>query len=155
MARRFLVDRRCEILSDAFCVLVVAQKSSSVPPAIAVSITAPTGARALLAAGWSLKEANRRYNASAGGRHAHAERSRRYRERRKSVTDHGSLFPSECAVLSASATNVAEESLIDDISSVRRVHQCHFCRRWYGPWIRHAPLRRRSSRLDYDRRERL
>lgn len=108
----------------------------------------------------SREEAKRRYESSHRGRLKHAERSQRYRDRRKRVTDHGSLFAAEHDVLSASAANVVVPSLANEpatpaaeqISDERRM-QCHFCHCWCSSWVRHAPLRRRSRRFEH-RRER-
>lgn len=43
--------------------------------------------------------ARRRYQAGARGRAMHAERSRRFRERQRGVTDHGSLEPAAASLL--------------------------------------------------------
>ncbi len=114
----------------------------------------------------STREANRRYQRTLCGRLLHAERSRRYRLRRKIVTDHGSPAPIDHDVLPASATKTvlapsstveittappAAETAVDAVSSAARV-RCHFCGNWYDSWIRHTPLRRRSSRPRSQRR---
>ena len=110
----------------------------------------------------SVADAKRRYASSIRGRLKHAERSQRYRDRRKSVTDHSSLSVAEHDVLNTSAASAAITlSCVDETATtpvtVRAAGgvSCSFCRRWCGPWIRHAPLRRRSSRYRYDRREQL
>jgi hypothetical protein len=113
----------------------------------------------------SQREADRRYQGSLRGRLIHAERSRRYRLRRKSVTDHGSLLIAGHDVLRMSATEAkSRPSALQSISDpgalttgrsgAGMVH-CSFCRRWCEPWIRHAPLRRRSPHPRHHRRERL
>jgi hypothetical protein len=89
-----------------------------------------------------------------------AERSRRYRDRRR-VTDQGSPPIAVCDVLLASATEAQVETPISSSPAqlcnpveekiTGRVGadavRCSFCRRWCKPWIRHAPFRRRSSHI--------
>ncbi len=110
----------------------------------------------------SLREANRRYQCTFNGRVTGAERAQRYRGRQR-VTDHGSLADRAVALLNASATNaVAETSngLSSPITSpesgvvISGAVQCSFCGHWRSPWIRHGPLRRRSPRSGYIRKER-
>jgi len=111
----------------------------------------------------SLREANRRYGRTPKGRLKSAERSRRYRDR-KNVTDHGSLKDNLRGVLDASATNAVAETLSNGLSSpiassesgvaIDDAVQCSFCSRWCPPWYRYGPLRRRSPRSGYIRRER-
>lgn len=113
----------------------------------------------------SQREADRRYQSSRRGRLMHAERSRRYRLRRKSVTDHGSLLSAAYGVLGMSATEAhsrpsAVQSMPSDPAALTAgrsgagMVRCSFCLRWCQPWIRHAPLRRRSSHPRHHRRER-
>ena len=115
----------------------------------------------------SLREANRRYQCTFNGLLNGAARSQRYRDRRRvtghGVTDHGSLSDSDLGLLNASATNaVAETSngLSSPIPSpesgvgIGGAVQCSFCGCWRPPWIRHGPLRRRSPRSSYIRKER-
>src|SRR5580658_8061630 len=118
---------------------------------------------ALVARRRSQREANRRYGRTSKGRIKSAERSQRYRERRR-VTDQGSLSDRACVVLNASATNavtkptsIAQLVLITAAESSPSVNdvQCSFCHRWCRPWIRHVPLQRRSSRPRYLGMERL
>ena len=115
-------------------------------------------------------EANRRYQCTFNGRLKSAERSQRYRDRqrgyhdRQRVTDHGS--PPDCSrgVVDASATNAVAETSSNGMSSpiaspesgVAKggAVQCSFCGSWCPRWIRHGPLRRRSPRSGYIRRER-
>jgi hypothetical protein len=104
----------------------------------------------------SQRESDRRYQSSQRGHLNHAERSRRYRQRCRSVTEHSSVVPPKHSVRSTTsdvsmpssdektATTLASASTPDERSSSQRV-KCHFCHRRYDPWVRHAPLRRRIS----------
>jgi hypothetical protein len=105
------------------------------------------------------RESDRRYQSSERGRLKHAERARRYRQRRRSVTEQGAVespkqdesstsAPHEVSTPPSSAeetaTTLASQSSIDDKALFGQV-SCHFCRRWCDQWIRHAPLRPRRS----------
>ena len=113
----------------------------------------------------SLRESNRRYQRTPEGRRKSAERSRRYRNRRR-VTDQSSPPIPVYVVMPASATEAqaetpirtspaqscdsVEEKTTDRVAASGRLDRgdavrCSFCRHWYAPWIRHAPFRRRSS----------
>ncbi len=112
----------------------------------------------------SLREANGRYGRTPKGRLKSAERSRRYRDRkklrdRKNVTDHGSLSDGTLDLLNASATNAAAKTSSNGSSSpiassesgaaIGNALQCSFCRRGRPRWVRLGPLRRRSPRSGY------
>lgn len=114
------------------------------------------GSCARVARARSRRAANRRYQHTPRGRLMSAERSRRYRERRR-VTDQGSPPPVVCDVLPVSATeaptppqapvprsskDTEKESTVPSGSDAAR---CCFCRRRHSLFIRHAPFRRRSS----------
>jgi hypothetical protein len=128
------------------------------------------GACARAARRRSLREANRRYQRTPRGRSMSAERSRRYRDRRR-VTDQCSPPLPVCDVVSASATEThsetpirpspaqpcdpAEEKTAGHAGATGRfgadMVRCSFCRCWRQPWIRHAPFRRRSSSRKFGR----
>lgn len=75
----------------------------------------------------SVREAGRRYQRSRKGRFAHAERSRRYRQRHQNVTHQGSLSQPCDALLpvdSAVAIGAAQASRMAPTSSTV---QCHWC----------------------------
>jgi hypothetical protein len=101
-------------------------------------------------------ESDRRYQSSERGRLKHAERARRYRERRRSVTEQGPVSSPEQDLRSTSApspvptSSPPEETATTLAGTGEKAHfgqvNCHRCRRWCNPWIRHAPLRRRRSR---------
>ena len=110
----------------------------------------------------SRREANRRYARTAKGRLKGAARSQRYRDRR-SVTDQGSLSDCSRVVLDASTTNAVAETSSNELPPITKLKsgaaigngvRCSFCGRWSQPWIRHAPLRRRSARSGYIIKER-
>lgn len=111
----------------------------------------------------SRREANRRYARTAEGRLKSAARSQQYRDRRQRVTDQGSLSDGLRVVLAASTTNAVAETSSDASPPIAELKsdaaigngvRCLFCGRWFGPWIRHAPLRRRSARSGYIIKER-
>ena len=104
-------------------------------------------------------ESDRRYQSSERGRLKHAEWARRYRERRRSVTEQGPVSSLEQDLRSTSAPSTVPTSsppngtattLASESSTAEKAHfgqvSCHRCRRWCDPWIRHAPLRRGRSR---------
>jgi hypothetical protein len=108
----------------------------------------------------SVAESKHRYASSIRGRLKHAERSQRYRDQRKSVTDHSSLSAADHDVLDTSAASAAitpscdEETATTPVTDASAIAvpttegmSCSFCRRRCGPWIRHAPLRRRLARF--------
>jgi hypothetical protein len=110
----------------------------------------------------SRREANRRYARTAKGRLKSAARSQRYRDRRF-VTDHGSLSDCSRVVLDASTTNALAETSSNERppfterksdAAIGNGLRCSFCGRGSQPWIRHAPLRRRSTRSGYIIKER-
>ena len=104
------------------------------------------------------RESDRRYQSTERGRLKHAERARRYREQRRSVTEQGPVSSPEQDLRSTSApstvspplsadetaTTRAREAISDEKAHVGQV-SCQSCRRWCDQWIRHAPLRRRRS----------
>jgi hypothetical protein len=104
----------------------------------------------------SQRESDRRYQRSQSGRLNHAERMRRYRQRRRGVTEHSSVASPECDVRSMIGTSgvsmlsaSAEETATSESTTGKPKHsqqlQCHCCRRWSDPWVRRTPLRRRIS----------
>lgn len=87
----------------------------------------------------SLRAAGKRYQASSRGRHAHAERQRRYRAQKKKVTHHGSP-PS-------ASTVVLPPHLIAPVESpLSLTPHCHFCGRPLALQVRQDFLRRRIRR---------
>ena len=110
----------------------------------------------------SRREANRRHARTAGGRLKSAARSQRYRDRH-CVTDQGSLSDCTRVVLDPSTTNAVAETSSNELPPITELKadaatgnglRCSFCGRWSQPWIRHAPLRRRSARSGYIIKER-
>lgn len=108
----------------------------------------------------SRREARRRYESSPRGRLIHAERSRRYRLRHRSVTHQGSPAALDHGVLAACTTEViagvegqlaagdrAAGTLVawstPGTHAPKLSWRCHFCGRASGQWVRQGPLRRR------------
>ena len=87
-----------------------------------------------------VRAAGQRYQASRHGRHTHAQRQRRYRDKRAKVTHQGSpplalpaLLPTDAAVI------------VLDVQPAS--WQCHFCCCDCGEFVRIDFLRRRIRRL--------
>ena len=102
----------------------------------------------------SQRESDRRYQSGERGRLKHAERARRYRERCRSVTEQGPVSSPEQDLRSSAPSPVPTSSPPEETTTTlagtgEKAHfgqvNCHRCRRWCDPWIRHAPLRRRRS----------
>lgn len=93
----------------------------------------------------SLQEAGRRYQRSRPGRFAHAERSRRYRLRRKNVTHQGSLAPEPEGLLPSPSAGAANRCFRLTLSSPISVWHCHRCGRRCAAFVRLGFRRRRGS----------
>ena len=90
----------------------------------------------------SVCEAGRRYQRSRKGRFAHAERSRRYRQRQQKVTHQGSLIQPPDGLLrqdSAVAMVAAQTRATPPTSSTQ---QCHFCEARCSEFVRFGYLGR-------------
>jgi len=86
-----------------------------------------------------MAEAGQRYQCSRRGRHAHAARQGRYRERQsKKVTHQGSPPVALPALLPPDATSLQSDAL--------EPGQCHFCHCSCGLFVRIGFLRRRVRR---------
>jgi hypothetical protein len=76
----------------------------------------------------SQRAAGQRYQGSRRGRHAHAERARRWRERQRKVTHQGSLAPQPDALLPVDSapviTGLEDQPLALAAAPILR---CHFC----------------------------
>lgn len=86
-----------------------------------------------------LKAAGQRYQASRRGRHAHAQRQRRWRLKRAKVTHQGSPPQDLPALLPPKA-----EAL--EVDAPQRPWQCHFCQGACDEFVRIDFLRRRIRR---------
>ena len=75
----------------------------------------------------SVCEAGRRYQRTRKGRFAHAERSRRYRQRRQNVTHQGSLTPPADDLLLADSALVIAAPQASATSPTSSPLQCQFC----------------------------
>jgi len=95
----------------------------------------------------SLHQAGRRYQASGRGRLKHAERSRRWRERRQKVTHHGSLPDRSAALLMMDPVVVEEPMLLDNKQcSLGQGWCCMRCGCCCSSHVRQDFLRRRVRR---------
>ena len=91
-------------------------------------------------------EAGRRYQASKIGRRNHAARTRRYRERQKIVTHHGSPAVAEDAPLPAVTTEIAETDVSPAGPGPVSTERCDWCGRTCLPHVRLGFIRRRERR---------
>ena len=89
----------------------------------------------------ALRAAGSRYQASLRGRHAHAQRQRRYRARQQKVTHQASPPEALPAQLASEPTAPAN----------RTPWQCWHCRHALPEWVRLDFLRRRIRRNHPDR----
>ena len=89
----------------------------------------------------AVRAAGCRYQASRRGRHAHAERQRRYRAKLKKVTHQGSPPP-------APAVPLPLEPITPVLPAPWHCGRCH---RRLSEWVRRDFLRRRIRRLPPDR----
>lgn len=87
-----------------------------------------------------MRAAGQRYQASRRGRHAHAQRQRRWRAKQAKVTHHGSPPPDPPALLPPDATAIV-------FDAQQPSWQCHFCGCNCVELVRIDFLRRRIRRL--------
>ena len=94
--------------------------------------------------------AGRRYQRSRRGRFAHAERQRRYRQRRRAnVTHQGSPPARQAARLpEESRRSIARHAL--PVSDPADGIRCHCCARVCRAFLRHTTLQRRPTREAID-----
>ena len=91
------------------------------------------------------REARRRYQATPRGRDLHAERNRRYRDRLRSVTDHGSRTERQ----RGSTPTLDRRGPFSEPATSRKspgLQLCHKCRRPASAFLRRSPLRTRRHR---------
>ena len=90
----------------------------------------------------------KRFQKSRRGRFAHAERQRRYRQRRRAkVTHQGSTLPDE--TLPAESRTLVRRSEVPAEVPGDGIH-CHLCGRVCGHFVRQSFLRRRPTREAID-----
>jgi hypothetical protein len=98
----------------------------------------------------SRREAGRRYQKTRLGRFAHAERQRRYRQRRRAkVTHQGSppLLPDETLPAESRTSAWRGDFLVADPGDGIR---CHLCGRVCSEFVRHSFLHRSATRKAID-----
>lgn len=99
----------------------------------------------------SQRRASRLYQNTRRGRHANAERQRRYRERqRKNITHHGSTVPSQPVVLPDRAKEVTDSSPAMAQATYPALH-CHFCKKSCSSFLRRDFLCSSSRRPTWRR----
>ena len=86
-----------------------------------------------------VKAAGERYQASRRGRHAHAQRQRRWRAKRAKVTHQGSPPPGLPALL-------PPEVAVIEVEAPQQLWPCHFCQGNCAELVRIDFLRRRIRR---------
>jgi hypothetical protein len=102
----------------------------------------------------SVCEAGRRYQRTRKGRIAHAERSRRYRERRQKVTHQGSLIQPPDDLLPVDSAVAIAVRQVCAIAPTSSTLQCHWCGVRCSAFVRFGYLGHRVSRnvRQHDRR---
>jgi hypothetical protein len=93
----------------------------------------------------ALRAAGRRYQQSRRGRFAHAERSRRYRQRlrqRHNVTHQGSPAGEPDALLPANVKSASNPATSPAAPLLITPWGCHFCGARYAEWVRIGLVRR-------------
>lgn len=94
----------------------------------------------------SMREAGQRYQNSRRGRHSHAERQRRYRQRQnEKVTHQGSPIAEGDVSLSERPPGTSSPPGAGLISAIKTMI-CHFCARLCSVFVRQGFKRRRSDR---------
>lgn len=87
-----------------------------------------------------VRAAGQRYQASRRGRHAHAQRQRRWRAKHSKVTHQGSPPPELTALLPPEVTAI-------EVDAQQQPWQCHFCGLDCVEFVRIDFLRHRIRRL--------
>ncbi|MGZ9057564.1 hypothetical protein [Methylomagnum sp.] len=93
----------------------------------------------------SQREAGRRYQHSRRGRFAHAERARRYRQRRENVTHQGSPAGGAGGALPPPSTGAALRVSVPAIPPPITAGRCHRCGRTCAELMRIGFRRRRGT----------
>lgn len=90
----------------------------------------------------SCREAEKRYQHTPKGKHKHAARQKRYRERfRQKVTDHGSITPIADGLLHSVKNKTMEVDRDQDSRGI----SCCFCKKPVSSWLRAGFLRYYST----------
>ncbi len=90
----------------------------------------------------SLRTAGSRYQQTAKGRHKHAERTRRYRQRKNKVTHQGSITPTPDDLLAANSVPARELDDASRLPATQSVVRCHFCGALCSAFVRRNFLHR-------------
>jgi hypothetical protein len=98
----------------------------------------------------SQREAARRYQRTRRGRLCHAERQRRYRQRRRTkVTHQGSPLVLPDETLAAESKTAVQRSDVSATDLADGIH-CHFCARVCSQFLRQSFLHRHPTREAID-----
>ncbi len=98
---------------------------------------------AQLARSESQRAAGQRYQSSLPGRHQHADRQRRYRQRVNDKVTHQGSPPDSANALLRTELNRCRDSVIWQPRPPGTVIQCHWCGRICSPFVRLTVLRGR------------
>lgn len=88
------------------------------------------------------REARARYQATVRGREMHAQRSRQYRARRRSVTDQGAMPPRIDNEPVAPVNGGAAANRPAIVAAPLLATSCHHCRKPASDFVRLDPIRR-------------
>jgi len=102
----------------------------------------------------ALRASGRRYQQSSKGRFKHAERNRRYRQRRNKVTHQGSTAPVQDDLLAANLVPDHDQHKLKPLSACKSEVHCHFCGAICSKFVRRNFLHqhRVSNIVQLDRR---
>jgi len=90
----------------------------------------------------ALRASGRRYQQSSKGRFKHAERARRYRQRKNKVTHQGSITPAQDDLLAANSVPDRELDDAKPLSNNKSSVHCYFCGAICSEFVRRSFLHR-------------
>ena len=90
----------------------------------------------------SSRAAGRRYQQTPKGRHKHAARARRHRQRKNKVTQQGSTTPAQGDLLAANSVPDRELDDAKPLSNNKSGVHCHFCGAICSEFVRRSFLHR-------------
>lgn len=90
----------------------------------------------------ALRASGRRYQQSSKGRFKHAERTRRYRQRRNKVTHQGSTTPAQDDLLASNSAPDHDQHELKPLPASKSEVHCHFCGAICSTFVRRNFLHR-------------